>query len=58
VAGDAAYGGAAAAVPGLRRHFLHAWRLGFEDPGGGPAAVEAPLPPELAAVLVALAREA
>jgi len=58
VAGDAAYGGAAAAVPGLRRHFLHAWRLGFEDPGGGPAAVEAPLPPELAAVVVALAREA
>jgi 23S rRNA pseudouridine1911/1915/1917 synthase len=55
VAGDEAYGGAAAALPGLGRHFLHAWRLGFDDPGGGRVRVEAPLPPELAAVLEALA---
>ena len=55
VAGDAAYGGAAAALPGLHRQFLHAWRLGFDDPGGGRVEVEAPLPPELAAALEALA---
>jgi 23S rRNA pseudouridine1911/1915/1917 synthase len=56
VAGDAAYGGAAAALPGLHRHFLHAWRLRFEDPGGGRVEVEAPLPPELDEALAALDR--
>jgi 23S rRNA pseudouridine1911/1915/1917 synthase len=52
VAGDALYGGAAAALPGLSRHFLHAARLAFDPPGGGPrAAAESPLPAELQAVL-------
>jgi 23S rRNA pseudouridine1911/1915/1917 synthase len=51
VAGDAAYGGAAAALPGLERHFLHAAALGFERPEGGIARVESALPPELEAVL-------
>jgi 23S rRNA pseudouridine1911/1915/1917 synthase len=51
VAGDATYGGAAAALPGLGRHFLHAARLGFETPEGGRATVESPLPADLARVL-------
>ncbi len=55
VAGDVAYGGAAAAAPELGRHFLHAWRLGFERPEGGHAAVESPLPPDLDAFLARLA---
>jgi 23S rRNA pseudouridine1911/1915/1917 synthase len=54
VAGDRLYGGEAAALPGLRRHFLHAARLGVESPDGGRLVVESPLPPELAAVLAAL----
>lgn len=57
VAGDALYGGEAAALPGLARHFLHAARLGFERPEGGRAAAESPLPRELATVLERL-REA
>jgi len=55
VAGDTVYGGEAAALPGLGRHFLHAWKLGFERPEGGRAEVESPLPPELAAALDRLA---
>ncbi|WP_242395201.1 RluA family pseudouridine synthase [Anaeromyxobacter oryzisoli] len=55
VAGDALYGGAAAAIPGLHRQFLHATRLAFEAPGGDHVAVESPLPPELEAVLGRLA---
>jgi 23S rRNA pseudouridine1911/1915/1917 synthase len=51
VAGDQAYGGEAAALPGLTRHFLHAARLGFESPDGGRVVVESPLPAALAAVL-------
>jgi len=51
VAGDALYGGAAAALPGLSRHFLHAARLGFDAPAGGREIVESPLPAELEAVL-------
>jgi len=51
VAGDALYGGEAAALPGLGRHFLHAARLAFDVPGGERAEVESPLPPELGAVL-------
>jgi 23S rRNA pseudouridine1911/1915/1917 synthase len=47
VVGDTLYGGEAAAVPGFRRHFLHAARLGFERPEGGPAAVQSPLPRDL-----------
>jgi 23S rRNA pseudouridine1911/1915/1917 synthase len=54
VAGDALYGGAAAALPGLSRHFLHAARLGLEAPGGGRLEAESPLPADLAAVLGAL----
>lgn len=51
VAGDALYGGTAAAAPGLWRHFLHASGLAFERPEGGRAEVESPLPPELEAFL-------
>ena len=54
VAGDQDYGGAAVALPGLERHFLHAWRLGFERPEGGRETVESPLPPELVEALAAL----
>jgi 23S rRNA pseudouridine1911/1915/1917 synthase len=50
VAGDAVYGGAAAAVPGLERHALHAAAVGFERPEGGRALVESPWPPDLAAL--------
>ena len=57
VAGDALYGGAAAAMPGLSRHFLHAARLRLEVPGGGTIEAESPLPPELAAVLARLSPE-
>ncbi len=58
VAGDLLYGGEAAALPGLRRHFLHAARLGIESPDGGRVVVESPLPPELEAALAALPPEA
>jgi 23S rRNA pseudouridine1911/1915/1917 synthase len=54
VAGDALYGGVAAALPGLGRHFLHAARLGFDAPAGGREVVESPLPAELQRVLEAL----
>ena len=54
VAGDQLYGGEAAALPGLGRHFLHAARLGVESPDGGRVVVESPLPPELAAALASL----
>jgi 23S rRNA pseudouridine1911/1915/1917 synthase len=57
VAGDALYGGAAAALPGLGRHFLHAARLAMEAPGGGRLEAESPLPPELEAVLEGLPPE-
>ena len=51
VAGDVDYGGAAAALPGLARHFLHAWKVEFERPEGGRVEVQSPLPPELARAL-------
>jgi 23S rRNA pseudouridine1911/1915/1917 synthase len=54
VAGDTQYGGEAAAVPGLARHFLHAWKLGLEAPGGGRVDVESPVPTELERFLAAL----
>jgi 23S rRNA pseudouridine1911/1915/1917 synthase len=55
VAGDLLYGGDAAVVPGFDRHFLHAWRLAFDPPGGdGRVEVVSPLPRPLAAVLAAL----
>lgn len=56
VAGDRLYGGDAALLPGLERHFLHAWRLAFAPPDG-PERVEvvSPLPRGLAAVIARLA---
>jgi len=58
VAGDALYGGVAAALPGLGRHFLHATRLGFDAPdGGGRVIAESPLPADLEAVRAGLAAE-
>jgi 23S rRNA pseudouridine1911/1915/1917 synthase len=56
VVGDLAYGGEAAAAPGLDRHFLHAWRLSFDPPGGGARVeVVSPLPRPLASFLATLA---
>ena len=57
VVGDAQYGGAAATVPGLGRHFLHAARLALDGPDGRVEAVS-PLPPELEAVLARLEPDA
>ena len=57
VAGDTVYGtGTARRGPeGLGRLFLHAWRLVFATPATGDLVrLEAPLPPELEAVLAAL----
>lgn len=54
VVGDLLYGGPAAAVPGLERHFLHAAAVGFERPEGGRARVESPLPRELEEALARL----
>jgi 23S rRNA pseudouridine1911/1915/1917 synthase len=51
VMGDVDYGGAAASLPGLGRHFLHAWKVEFERPEGGRVEVQSPLPPELAEAL-------
>ncbi len=54
VAGDVTYGGEAAAVPGLPRQFLHAWKLALDAPGGGRVEVESPLPKELEQFLATL----
>ena len=54
VAGDALSGGAAARLPGLERHFLHAARLALTAPWGERIEVESPLPAELARVLEGL----
>ncbi|MBS0367234.1 MAG: RluA family pseudouridine synthase [Proteobacteria bacterium] len=51
--GDEAFNGQMRAL-GLTRMFLHAHSLSFEWPQGGQFSVNAPLPPELAAVLDAL----
>jgi 23S rRNA pseudouridine1911/1915/1917 synthase len=56
VVGDLTYGGAAAALPGLERHFLHAALVGFDAPEGGRVRVESPLPAELEALLAELAQ--
>jgi 23S rRNA pseudouridine1911/1915/1917 synthase len=45
LAGDDLYGGPP--LPGLRRHFLHAARLGFAHPDGSRARYESALPAEL-----------
>jgi len=56
VAGDTAYGGEAATLPGLSRQFLHAARLALEAPGGGGRVeAESPLPRDLTSVLERLA---
>ena len=59
VAGDAKYGDAAAnealRAVGLKRMFLHAHSISLDWPAGGQLSVSAPLPPELARVLDALA---
>ena len=53
VIGDPVYG---VPEPGLRRQFLHAWRLAFPHPlTGEPVEVESPLPPELQVALARLA---
>jgi 23S rRNA pseudouridine1911/1915/1917 synthase len=53
VVGDPAYG---VPDPGLRRQFLHAWRLAFPHPlNGEPVEAESPLPPDLQAVLARFA---
>jgi 23S rRNA pseudouridine1911/1915/1917 synthase len=54
VAGDALYGGPAAAVPGLARHALHAHRIALVGPDGARVAAESPWPADLAAVEAAL----
>jgi len=55
VVGDPIYGLTGAATLGLARHFLHAARLEFAHPvTGAPLRLEAPLPPELEAVLARL----
>lgn len=54
ILGDRTYGGggAGAARLGLRRPFLHAWRLAFSHPATGePIEVEEELPPDLAEAL-------
>ncbi len=52
VVGDTIYGLTGAEAFGLERHFLHAARLVFEHPiTGAQLSLEAPLPPELEAVL-------
>jgi len=56
VAGDTTYGGERAAVPGLGRQFLHAFRLEFSYPVGKRWRFEAPLPDDLNAVLRQLRR--
>lgn len=54
VVGDAVYGRKKNPL-GLRRQFLHAWKLAFRHPRTDKTvAFEAPLPPELAAVLARL----
>jgi 23S rRNA pseudouridine1911/1915/1917 synthase len=58
VAGDDAYGGAAAVPQGLTRPFLHAARIALDAPGGGRVEAESPLPRELEAVLGRLAEQA
>jgi 23S rRNA-/tRNA-specific pseudouridylate synthase len=56
--GDTVYGRRSPTLP-LRRHFLHAARLTLRLPGSRTdAEFEAPLPPELQAVLDRLEREA
>ncbi len=55
VAGDILYGGEGAAMTGLSRQFLHAWRVALESPGGGGRlSAESPIPCALSDVLAAV----
>lgn len=57
VAGDELYGGPA--IAGLARQFLHAARLAFPHPvSGSRVEAEAPLPPDLQALLASLRQSA
>lgn len=56
VAGDNTYGGARAALPGLTRQFLHAWRLDFSYPPGRHWQFETALPEDLDRILKGLRR--
>lgn len=51
IAGDAVYGGSRAALPGLRRQFLHALRIEFSYPPGKRWRLETPLPEDLQSLL-------
>jgi 23S rRNA pseudouridine1911/1915/1917 synthase len=54
ILGDARYGGggAEAGALGLRRPFLHSWRIAFDHPVTGERIeLESPLPPDLSAAL-------
>jgi 23S rRNA pseudouridine1911/1915/1917 synthase len=60
ILGDARYGGGGpvAAALGLRRPFLHSWRIGFEHPITGERVVrESALPEDLVAALDRVRRE-
>jgi 23S rRNA pseudouridine1911/1915/1917 synthase len=60
ILGDGTYGGGGddAQRLGLRRPFLHSWRIEFDHPMTGErVAVEEPLPAELAAALAAARRD-
>ncbi len=51
VAGDTVYGAGRETIPGLRRQFLHAARLGFDLPSGERVTFESELPRDLSVVL-------
>jgi len=60
ILGDARYGGGGdeARALGLRRPFLHSWRIGFDHPmTGARVEVEEPLPEDLASALEAARRD-
>ncbi|MGI8644563.1 MAG: RluA family pseudouridine synthase [Thermomicrobiales bacterium] len=57
VAGDEVYGQGRAPIPGLRRHFLHAARLGFSLPDGTGMSFQSDLPSDLSRVLAYLRAE-
>ena len=55
IVGDVLYGAERQETFGLRRHFLHAAELRFAHPDSKTSlTLQAPLPPELAAVLTQL----
>jgi 23S rRNA pseudouridine1911/1915/1917 synthase len=54
--GDTLYHGPV--VPGFPRHFLHAAAVAFTHPRtGGPVRIEAPLTPDLRALLAAMEKD-